>query len=56
MSEVTTFKCSYTHIYLGGEVENTGLGLKKLGCDVRLVSKIGDDSVGKLRGEILKPL
>ena len=41
------------HIYLGGEVGNTGLGLKKLGCDVRLVSKIGDDSVGEIVREIL---
>ena len=48
LSQGKTTECSYTHIYLGGEVGNTGLGLKKLGCDVRLVSKIGDDSVGEI--------
>ena len=53
LSEGKTTECSYTHIYLGGEVGNTGLGLKKLGCDVRLVSKIGDDSVGEIVREIL---
>ena len=31
LSEGKTTECSYTHIYLGGEVGNTGLGLKKLG-------------------------
>ncbi len=54
LSEGKQTECSRTHIYLGGEVGNTGLGLKKLGCDVRLVSKIGDDSVGEIVREMLQ--
>lgn len=53
LSEGKQTECSRIHIYLGGEVGNTGLGLKKLGCDVRLVSKIGDDSVGEIVREML---
>lgn len=35
-------------IHTGGAVANTGLALKKLGADVRLVGKIGKDAFGDL--------
>lgn len=35
-------------VYLGGEVGNTGLALEKLGVPVTLMSKVGDDSIGKI--------
>lgn len=54
LSEGKQTDCSRTHIYLGGEVGNTGLALNRLGCDVRLVSKIGDDSVGEIVRETLR--
>lgn len=36
------------NIALGGAVSNTGLGLKKMGSDVRLMGLVGDDDLGKL--------
>lgn len=35
-------------VHLGGSVSNTGLALHKLGSDVLLMGKIGDDEVGKM--------
>lgn len=35
-------------VHTGGSVANTGLALKKLGCDVRLLGKIGDDPFGEM--------
>lgn len=32
----------------GGAVANTGLGLHKLGCSVRLMGKVGDDDFGRV--------
>ena len=37
----------------GGSVANTGLALKKLGADVRLLGKVGDDSFGAMVRDIL---
>ena len=37
----------------GGSVANTGLALKKLGADVRLLGKVGNDSFGAMVKEIL---
>ena len=36
---------------LGGCVSNTGLALHKLGSDVSLVAKIGDDAFGRILTE-----
>ena len=33
-------------IHTGGSVANTGLALKKLGCDVSLLGKVGNDAFG----------
>lgn len=41
-------------IHTGGSVSNTGLAMKKLGADVRLLGKVGDDSFGKMIISILK--
>ena len=41
-------------IHAGGVVSNTGLALKKLGVDVKLMAKIGDDDLGKLLLETYK--
>lgn len=41
-------------IHTGGSVANTGLALKKLGADVKLMGKIGDDDFGRSVLEILK--
>ncbi len=38
----------------GGAVANTGLSLKKLGIDVGLVGKIGDDALGSITLDILQ--
>lgn len=35
-------------IHTGGSVSNTGLALKKLGADVRLMGKVGDDAFGRI--------
>lgn len=40
-------------IYLGGEVGNTGLALHRLGVPVRLMSKVGDDSIGGIVKDML---
>lgn len=41
-------------VHTGGAVANTGLAMKLLGNDVRLMGKIGRDSFGKMVLEILK--
>lgn len=41
-------------IHTGGVVANTGLALKKLGADVRLVGKVGGDAFGDLVRGIMK--
>ena len=38
----------------GGSVANTGLALKKLGCDVTLLGKVGNDHFGKLIKSIVR--
>ena len=35
-------------IHTGGSVANTGLALKKLGVDVKLLGKVGDDELGSI--------
>lgn len=40
-------------VHTGGAVANTGLAMKILGADVRLVGKIGEDSFGQLVMNIL---
>ena len=42
------------NIHLGGSVSNTGLALHKLGCDVLLMAKIGDDAFGQMIQERIK--
>lgn len=42
-------------VHLGGTVFNTGLALKKFGASVKLIGKIGDDVIGMLTKELLKP-
>ena len=39
-------------VHTGGSVANTGLALKKLGNDVRLMGKIGDDAFGNMIQQI----
>ncbi len=39
-------------VHTGGSAANTGLAMKKLGADVRLLSKIGDDELGALITQI----
>lgn len=41
-------------VHTGGAVANTGLAMKILGNDVRLMGKIGNDAFGKMLLEILK--
>jgi sugar/nucleoside kinase (ribokinase family) len=38
---------------LGGSVANTGLALKRLGAEVRLVARVGDDHLGSLVRRLL---
>ena len=40
-------------VHTGGPVANTGLAMKKLGADVRLMGKIGDDAFGRMILDIL---
>ena len=40
-------------VHTGGSVANTGLALKVLGADVRLMGKVGDDAFGAMIREIL---
>ena len=37
----------------GGAVSNTGIGLHRLGVDVRLLARIGDDTIGQLTRDIV---
>ena len=37
----------------GGAVANTGLGLRRLGANVRLIGKVGDDGFGRIIAESL---
>ena len=41
-------------IHTGGSVANTGLALKKLGADVRLLGKVGSDAFGGMIASILE--
>lgn len=41
-------------VHTGGAVANTGLAMKRLGADVRLVGKIGQDALGSLVSAVLK--
>ncbi|MBR2274455.1 MAG: carbohydrate kinase family protein [Lachnospiraceae bacterium] len=41
-------------ISTGGAVANTGLAMNRLGADVRLLGKLGDDEFGRLILEVLK--
>ena len=40
-------------IHTGGAVANTGLGMKVLGADVKLLGKVGDDEFGRMILDIL---
>lgn len=40
-------------VHTGGAVANTGLGMKKLGADVRLLGKIGNDEFGVMIRNVL---
>jgi len=42
------------NIHTGGAVANTGLAMKKFGCDVQLLGKIGDDEFGGMVLSVLK--
>lgn len=42
------------HVHTGGAVANTGLAMKLLGSDVRLMGKIGDDAFGQMLLRILE--
>lgn len=44
----TTVNVDRCFVTTGGVVANTGLALKSLGADVRLVAKVGDDSFGRI--------
>ena len=41
-------------IHTGGSVANTGLALKKLGANVQLLGKVGDDAFGGMIAKILE--
>lgn len=41
-------------VHTGGAVANTGLAMKLLGADVRLMGKVGDDPFGEMVRDILK--
>lgn len=41
-------------VHTGGVVANTGLALKKMGADVRLIGKLGEDAFGHMVRNILK--
>ena len=41
------------NVHTGGSVANTGLALKRLGNDVRLMGKVGDDAFGSIIQNIL---
>ena len=41
-------------VHTGGVVSNTGLALKKMGADVRLVGKVGDDAFGTMVRNMMK--
>ena len=41
-------------VHTGGAVANTGLGMKRLGADVRLMGKVGNDAFGGMVRDILK--
>lgn len=40
-------------ISTGGAVANTGMGMKLLGADVRLLGKVGEDDFGRMAADIL---
>ncbi|MBQ9268962.1 MAG: carbohydrate kinase family protein [Oscillospiraceae bacterium] len=40
-------------VHTGGSVANTGLAMKLMGCDVRLLGKVGDDAFGGIIRKIL---
>ena len=41
-------------VHTGGTVANTGLAMKRLGEDVRLIGKVGEDAFGRMIETILK--
>ena len=41
-------------VHTGGSVANTGLGMKVMGADVRLMGKVGDDSFGGMIKDVLR--
>lgn len=41
-------------VHIGGSAANTGLALKKMGADVRILGKIGQDTFGELARSSLK--
>jgi sugar/nucleoside kinase (ribokinase family) len=41
-------------VHTGGSVANTGLAMKRLGADVKLMGKVGQDAFGKMVGSMLK--
>lgn len=43
-----TINVDAADVHTGGSVANTGLALKKLGMDVMLLAKVGDDSFGDM--------
>ncbi len=42
------------NVHTGGSVANTGLAMKRLGADVRLAGKVGDDAFGRMAADILR--
>lgn len=43
-----------TYFYIGGQCGNSGLGMKKLGADVTVVSQVGIDLAGRIIQDLLK--
>ncbi len=44
----TLIRMQGVNVHTGGSVANTGLAMKKLGCDVSLMAKVGRDDFGTL--------
>lgn len=49
----TLLRMEGADVHTGGAVANTGLAMKKLGADVRLMGKVGDDAFGRMILDIL---
>ena len=41
-------------VHTGGSAANTGLALKLMGADVRILGKVGEDTFGRIVGAVLE--